>query len=407
MIKLKNLLTENPNEIKLTPEFVKQHGLNNDYLHWRDRDAFVFGYYKNKMYGAYEENHTTIYYGLNKADKAQLIKDIGQGAYPDDRESFEYPGRAWTTPKVISFWKYPPKSKMNKIINDLRKKGININNDWYIQVVDKGGKYEVPDTRKNFMGWTLWDIRGKDIKLVKIKDYVGSEKQKGKGIKHAISPMLKKKDIVPKGVGSKKKVKGSKKDELPVATKFRQRKGLGDNTIKLKPLLELTPKNKWVTVKGKELVQYKQDIFDLIQNAYKNIGGHAKFKSSGDISNKDTQFFHAIDLDDKPDPEAVRVMKKKPAGNKLVATGHDGSNDSKRAAVKYTGQLLKKRGYYIEVSGKMYEILKSLGTHEITDKKTVEDVLYNEKINWLGDGWYERNIGGKVYKKIMMGYPKT
>ena len=95
--------------------------------------------------------------------------------------------------------------------------------------------------------------------------------------------------------------------------------------IRLTELVELSKKNKWIPIKGKELKQYQQDIFDLIQTAYKSIGGHPKFTSPSDISPQDAQFFRAIDLDDKPDPEAVDVLKKKPAGNKLVAMGHDGA----------------------------------------------------------------------------------
>ena len=103
----------------------------------------------------------------------------------------------------------------------------------------------------------------------------------------------------------------------------------------------------------------------------------------------------------------MRVIKKKPTGNKFVAMGHDGSSAAKRSVIKYTVQQLKKRGNYAEVSGRIYDILKSTGTHIIADENTVKKVLVGKKINWLGDGWYEREIGGEKKKKIMVGYPKT
>ena len=177
--------------------------------------------------------------------------------------------------------------------------------------------------------------------------------------------------------------------------------------IKLTELLEkkMLPKNKWIQLSGKDLADYKQNIFDLIQLAYTGIG-HPNYKSPKDITDKDAQVYRAIDLNNTPDDaEAVRVIKKKPAGNKLVAMGHDGTSLAKKTLIKYTIDLLNKKGYYAEVSGRVYDVLKS-HVHIITDEETVKDVLQGKKIKWLKDGWYERGIGGETHKKIMIGHPK-
>ena len=70
-------------------------------------------------------------------------------------------------------------------------------------------------------------------------------------------------------------------------------------------------------------------------------------------------------------------------------------------------QLLKKKGYYVEVSGRMYDILKAKGAHVVADEDTVKKVLQGKKIKWIGDGWYERDIKGTRKKKVMMGHPKV
>lgn len=39
--------------------------------------------------------------------------------YPGSRHSFIYPGRIWPSLKIISFWEYPPKAKLKKVIGDI------------------------------------------------------------------------------------------------------------------------------------------------------------------------------------------------------------------------------------------------------------------------------------------------
>ena len=47
-------------------------------------------------------------------------------------------------------------------------------------------------------------------------------------------------------------------------------------------LLEDYPKGQYIPLDGKEKEQAQKDLFDLIDNAYKSIGGHVKFKSPSD-----------------------------------------------------------------------------------------------------------------------------
>lgn len=240
---MKDLLSENPDRVDISDEFAKNHGVHRKSLEWNDEDSYVFGYVGNEIFIMRKGNHLEISYELDRSDWDRLANAIGYDDYmdiptgmlPNSRNDYKYAGRLWAKPQVISFWDYPPKGKLNKIISDLNKHlNFKITKDWYIEVVDKGGKYDAPETTTSGL-WKQWKTDKKDVKLVQISDYMGSEKQKGKGVQHVVSPMLKKKRDVMMGVGSRKKVKGAKRGEVPAATHFRQRKGLGDGVIKENP----------------------------------------------------------------------------------------------------------------------------------------------------------------------------
>lgn len=174
-----------------------------------------------------------------------------------------------------------------------------------------------------------------------------------------------------------------------------------------KILREFNPKGKWVTANSKTLKQFKDEIFKLIQTAYAPIGGHPNYNSPADISSKDAQFFQLIDVDDDPEIDAVAVSKKKPAGMKSVALGHDGSSSAKRTVISKKIKDMKKSKHYIEVSGRMYDILKAGGVPIVDDEELIKRVLKGKEIEYVGDGWYIRKIAGKKHKKIMMGHPKA
>jgi len=216
-IKLGELLLENPDGVSI--------GKYN--LEWH-RNAVPFGMWKNKMYVGSE--------GYTHGDMQS----------PDgwlSRKSLKFPGRLWYKKKVITFWEFPKKNQMKSIVSKIEDafkeehgKTIKIwNNGYKIEILDKGGKIYDPKDKR----WGAWDDfpAGTAQKLIPLEDYQGSEKQVGKGKSHAVSPMLKKDKQVPKGMGSKKDVRGAKKGELPAAARHRMRKGLGDGVIRFKDLI--------------------------------------------------------------------------------------------------------------------------------------------------------------------------
>ena len=174
------------------------------------------------------------------------------------------------------------------------------------------------------------------------------------------------------------------------------------------PLLkeEEFEKNVWLKLTDKEKDEFADEIFNLINTAYAPIGGNPNYKSDADVTGEEGDAdYMVIDLDDDDDLDAVKVTKNKGAGEKLVAMGHDGSQPAKSAAVNITAIMLKEPGHYIEVSGKLKDILMSKGVPVVTDKETIQRVMAGKDIEMNDDGTYSREIGGEKHTKTLMGNP--
>jgi len=162
------------------------------------------------------------------------------------------------------------------------------------------------------------------------------------------------------------------------------------------------PKNIWFPLQPDELKDVEDDILDLIQNAYGPIGGHPNYKTIGDLAGSD---YTIVDLDDDPDIDAVTVTKQRAGGTKHVGMGHDGTSSSKRASISQTIRDLDRQGVYIEASGKMADILTKSNVTQVTDEDTIRKALRGKEIKMYDDGSYDRNLGGKIYRKLMFGKP--
>ena len=167
-------------------------------------------------------------------------------------------------------------------------------------------------------------------------------------------------------------------------------------------------KDVWINLTKDEQDEFAQEIFDLINTAYAPIGGNPNYKSPSDVVGAEGDAtYMVIDLDDDPEFDAVKITKSKPSGNKSVGIGHDDSSPAKSAAVNITALMLKEPGYYVEVSGKLKDILMSKGVPVITDKETIQKVMAGKNIEMNDDGTYSREIGGKKHTKTLMGNPLT
>jgi hypothetical protein len=100
-------------------------------------------------------------------------------------------------------------------------------------------------------------------------------------------------------------------------------------------------------------------------------------------------------------------------GIKYSGVGHDGSSPAKRAYISSRGKELQQLGYYLEVSGKIAQILlEKYDVPVVTDIKVIEKVLgksvefIGTKEGMPGNGWYSRVLGGSSHDKILLGRPK-
>jgi hypothetical protein len=173
-------------------------------------------------------------------------------------------------------------------------------------------------------------------------------------------------------------------------------------------LQEELPINKWVDLSNKEKEEYADDIFNLINTAYAPIGGNVNYKSAADVLGAEADAdYEVINIDGDPEPDALSAYKKLPAGNKLAAIGHDGSSEAKSKIINHYANLLKQNGYYLEVSGKLKDILLAKGAPIITDPEVIKKVLKGKEVKMNDDGTYERYLAGEVRTKTLLGKPLT
>jgi hypothetical protein len=176
--------------------------------------------------------------------------------------------------------------------------------------------------------------------------------------------------------------------------------------LKNNPLLEEFPKGVWIDLPADDKKEYAKDIFDLINTAYAPIGGNLNYKSEADVLGAEVDAeYEVIDIDGDPEPDALISYKDKDTGKKLTALGHDGSKEAKSISLNKIADLLKKPGYYLEVSGKLQDILLAKGAPVVKDTELVQKVLKGKKLEFNNDGTYQRVIGGQKHTKTLLGKP--
>ena len=158
------------------------------------------------------------------------------------------------------------------------------------------------------------------------------------------------------------------------------------------------------------------ELYQLIDTAYKSIGGHFKFKSPSDLPSSYPEWL-AVDIDADPEPDALRINKDSPGGTKLAVSGHDGSRPAVDAYLAKTAEILSRPGYFAEMSkGIAHIMITRYKVPFVNNQETVERAL-GKPVNWVGahpegkypgyDGWYTRGFAGaeKAEMKIVLGQP--
>jgi hypothetical protein len=152
---------------------------------WHIDGTFPFGYYRNKFYmGEPKETHGSIVFKRKN------------GNFSPGRE-MKFAGRIWLEQKLISFWDYPSKEELPKVLKDIEK-------TLHIKIIGtKRWKIDVPENMEDLEGGRYYgNVRYKQIP---IDEYIGKYKTAEEDLarQHVLSPLLKPKKKVEAGWGSK------------------------------------------------------------------------------------------------------------------------------------------------------------------------------------------------------------
>jgi hypothetical protein len=173
--------------------------------------------------------------------------------------------------------------------------------------------------------------------------------------------------------------------------------------IKLKLLLEdfKIPSGKWVDY---DLIKIPEDGMENIWTMYST----SYIKANLDLSAQNWQElqrkYKAValyDVDNDQIPDAVIIYKTGKFGNKIALLATNDKKDAKRELIKHAIELTKTRGWFIEASAKMEDIMKSSGAPVVTDKDKIIAILgTDKKPEFMDDGYYTRSLS-KVDKRIV------
>jgi hypothetical protein len=162
-------------------------------------------------------------------------------------------------------------------------------------------------------------------------------------------------------------------------------------------------KNQFVELSKEDLADLSSEIITLINNAYKNIGGHFELREPNDLLNTDLTYWVGSDSDEDPYSDSVIGGKETKFGTKLTTMGQDGQMQSKADVLQKLRNLLSTKGFYIECDS---FILSRVGLPPITDEETVKNVIGKNDIVFNSDGSYQRSIKGHISTKYLIGIPK-
>ena len=111
-------------------------------------------------------------------------------------------------------------------------------------------------------------------------------------------------------------------------------------------------------------------------------------------------------MDRDSEPDAFIIYKQTKWGKKIALLGTNNKPQAKSDLVKKLFELVRTRGWFIEASMKMEEILSSNRAPVIKDEKMIRDVVGDDKKpEFEEDGYYTRFLSkaGKRIRKRMYG----
>lgn len=158
--------------------------------------------------------------------------------------------------------------------------------------------------------------------------------------------------------------------------------------------------NKWVAF---DLTRLSDDsmkrLWQMYITTYLNAGMDLSANSWQELQTK----YSATalkDVDSDNDPDAFIVYKNTSFGRKISLLGTNDKKSAKSDVVKKLIELCKTKGWFIEASLKVEEILKTSGAPVVQDEEKIQAIVGpSKKVEMIGDGYYTRSLT-KVDKRI-------
>lgn len=161
----------------------------------------------------------------------------------------------------------------------------------------------------------------------------------------------------------------------------------------------------YVTVtNNNDMNKYVDIVWDMLQNAYKEIGGFLTAKTKDELIKK-SSLWKMVRRNGKI--LAVKIYTSKKGGRKSIACATNGTPEGKDALysiLKEDIKMMDQRQAWAKVSGKMEHLYNKFGG-VVVPSKYVKDILKDKEIfGQKDDGHYSRNIKGEPHEKIMFGW---
>jgi uncharacterized protein YdbL (DUF1318 family) len=99
------------------------------------------------------------------------------------------------------------------------------------------------------------------------------------------------------------------------------------------------------------------------------------------------------------------MLYKKQHGRKLIAAGSSGTESGKESLIKTINDDNTQKRAWGEVSHAMKKVYNKAGM-PLIDNNKAEELTGKKIIRKHSDGQYDREIGGQVHTKTMMGHIK-
>ena len=167
----------------------------------------------------------------------------------------------------------------------------------------------------------------------------------------------------------------------------------------------------------------QQELFDMVQSIYADIGGHFKIPSAKSLDRY--QYWVVQDLDDDPEPDVLLLAKPDVGGTKMGGAGNDGTQAAaaaykdKSAELRAGGSIGSASNWWGEVSGKPAYAMIKRGAPAVEDEAQVAALLAGDDVVFHGahpdpnapplfksvNGWYTKKFGDKSSTKIILGSP--